>query len=64
MMAECIKNGEALPERNVNFCGHECRNRERFTCKYYSHIFVDGTNCLLLRKPRNVRALLGLETKQ
>lgn len=60
-MVECIKNGEKIGENNAHFSGFECRNKERFTCPNYSHVFTDGTNCHLLRKKRDVRALLGLE---
>lgn len=61
MMCKCIKTGEELPDRNTYYSGHECRNKERYSCKYYSHFFIDGTNCQLLRKPINVRAILGIE---
>ena len=62
-MCKCIRTGEELPDRNNHFSGHECRNNERFYCRYFSHNFVDGTNCLLLRKPVNVRAILGIDKK-
>ena len=60
MMAVCLKSGKVLPERNAAFCGFECREKERATCKYYSHNFIDGTNCLLLRKPVDVKSILGI----
>lgn len=65
-MAKCIKTGEELPERNTFFSGHECRWHDRFGCycKHRMHHFVDGTNCALLKKPVNVRAILGIEGKQ
>ena len=65
-MCKCIKTGEELPERNVNFSGYECRWHDKFgcRCKHFSHHFVDGTNCLLLRKPIKVRAILGIEDKK
>ena len=60
-MCKCIKTGEELPERNSAFSGHECRVKDRLYCKYYSFHFIDGTNCLQLRKPVNVREILGIE---
>lgn len=63
-MCKCIKNGKELPERDSTFSGHECRAKDRFYCKYYSHHFIDGTNCRLLRKSVNVRAILGIEGKK
>lgn len=63
-MCKCIKTGEELPPRNVNFIGYECREKERYTCPQYSHVFCDGTNCRLLRKPINVRAILGIEKRE
>ncbi len=62
-MCKCIITGEELPERNTYFSGHECRNKDRFCCKHFSHYFVDGTNCQLLRKPVDVRAILGIKEK-
>ena len=62
-MCKCIRTGEDLPDRSNRFSGYECRNKERFVCKNFSHNFVDGTNCLLLRKPVNVRAILGIDKK-
>ena len=59
-MANCVKSGRALPERNVCFSGMECREKDRAVCPHYSHIFVDGTNCRLLRKPVDVMAILGI----
>lgn len=63
-MCKCIKTGKELPERNIFFSGHECREKDRYTCKHFSHQFVDGTNCWLLRRPINARAILGIEGKQ
>ena len=63
-MCKCIKSSEELPDRTVNFSGFECRNKDRYTCLEYSHIMVDGTNCRLLRKAVNVRAILGIEGKK
>ena len=63
-MAVCEKTGEKLPERNVYFIGYECRNKDRFLCKYYSHVFSQGTNCDLLRKPIDVRAILGIRKEE
>ena len=60
-MCKCIRTGEELPDRKSAFSGYECRRKERFVCKNFSHNFVDGTNCLLLRKPINVRAILKIE---
>ena len=60
-MAQCIKTGENLPERNARLCGFECRNKDRFLCENYSHVFVDGVNCRLLRKPVDVAAILGVK---
>lgn len=62
-MAECKKSGKALPERNSRFMGFSCSEKERFTCQYFSHHFIDGTNCMLLRKPRDVRAILGIKAE-
>lgn len=63
-MCKCIKTGKELPDRSNHFMGHECRESDRFYCKYYSHNFVDGTNCILLRRPVNVRAILGIDKKE
>ena len=63
-MAECIKSGKNIGENDAHFSGFECRNKERATCPNYSYVFTDGTNCRLLRKKRNVRALLGLEENE
>lgn len=60
-MCKCIKTGEELPERNAWFSGHECKNKDRFYCKYYSHHFIDGTNCMQLRRPIDVAAILGVK---
>jgi len=60
-MAVCVKSGQALPERNSHFSGHECRHKERFLCPHYSHTFIDGTNCRQLRKPIDVAAILGIK---
>ncbi len=57
-MAECLITKKALPERNVHFIGFECRNKDRYCCPNYRYSFLDGTNCQLLRKPRNVETLL------
>lgn len=62
-MAVCEITGKILPERNAHFAGLECRQHNRFCCKYFSHQFVDGTNCILLRKPRDVRAILGIKSE-
>ena len=59
-MAVCEKTGEVLPERTVYCSGFECREKERFTCSNYSHVFSQGTNCRLLRRPIDVRAILGI----
>ncbi len=60
-MAVCVKSGQALPERNYHFCGYECKEKERALCPHYSHVFVGGTNCRLLRKPIDVAAILGVK---
>ena len=62
-MAECVKTGESLPERNVYFVGFECRERDRCVCPNYSYSFLDGTNCRLLRRPVDVSGILGLGRK-
>lgn len=61
-MCKCIKTGKELPERDSIFSGYECRWHDRFGCRcqHFSHYFADGTNCLLLRKPINVRAILKI----
>lgn len=60
-MAECCKTGKVLPLRDAYFSGYECREKERFTCLKFSYHFIDGTNCQLLRKPIDVRKILGME---
>ncbi len=62
-MAVCEKTGKILPKGNAHFAGYECRHHNRFYCKYFSHHFVNGTNCLLLRKPCDVRAILGIKSE-
>ena len=57
-MAECLITKKALPERNVHFIGFECRVDGGCCCPNYRYSFLDGTNCQLLRKPRNVETLL------
>lgn len=59
-MATCFKSGQALPERSVYLGGFECREKDKEYCPYYSHIFIDGVNCRLLRRPVDVRAVLGI----
>ena len=59
-MAVCPKTGDELPERNSHFSGFECKYSKGWNCKYYSHVFSQGTNCFLLRKPINVKAILGI----
>lgn len=59
-MAVCKKSGKELPERNSCFSGHECREKERFTCIYFSHVFTYGTNCRLLRPNVDVKSILGI----
>lgn len=63
-MCKCEKSNKKLPERNGAFMGYECREAKRFYCKYYSFHFIDGTNCMLLRRPINVRAILGIDKKE
>lgn len=62
-MAVCEKTGKELPERNVHFSGHNCEYSKGWNCKYYSHVFSQGTNCLLLRKPIDVKSILGIGEK-
>lgn len=62
-MAVCPKSGKELPERNSYFSGYECKHSKGWNCKYYSHVFVHGTNCLLLRKPVDVKSILGIGNK-
>ncbi len=60
-MATCVKSGKTLPEINVHLKGYECRENNRIYCQYFSRCFIDGTNCVLLRKPRDIRRILGIE---
>ena len=60
-MCKCILSGEELPERNSWFSGWQCKHKNRLYCKYYSHHFIDGTNCMQLRRPIDVRAILGVK---
>ncbi len=57
----CVKSGEKLPRRTACFSGHECREKDRFRCPHYSHLFIDGTNCRLLRRPVDVAEILGVK---
>lgn len=63
MMAVCEKSGKELPERNNRFSGYECSYKKGWNCKYYSHVFVYGTNCLLLRPNIDVKSILGIGNK-
>ena len=60
-MANCVKSGQPLPKRTTLLSGYECREKDRFRCPHYSHVFIDGTNCLLLRRPVDVAAILGIK---
>lgn len=60
-MCKCIKTGEPLPERNIFFSGYECRHKDRNYCKYFSYSFIDGTNCMQLRKPIDVKKILKIK---
>lgn len=60
-MAVCAKTCKVLPEQTVNLVGYECREKDRALCPHYSHVFSQGTNCRLLRKTIDVRAILGIK---
>ena len=60
-MAICEKSGKELPDKNNKFCGYECREKDRSYCKYYSHNFIYGTNCIQLRPKIDVAAILGVK---
>ena len=60
-MPICEKSGKELPKRGCNFSGFECREKERFCCLNFSHHFIYGTNCILLRPQIDVAAILGVK---
>lgn len=60
-MAVCEKTGKELPKPSGMNLIYECREKERALCPHYSHVFSQGTNCRLLRRPIDVRAILGIK---
>lgn len=60
-MVICEKSGKELPERCDKFFGYECREKDGLYCKYYSHHFIYGTNCIQLRPKIDVAAILGVK---
>ncbi len=62
-MPVCSKTLKPLPERNVHFIGMECREPGRNTCPHHSNFFIDGTNCVLLRRSIDVKSILELDKK-